>query len=139
MAARHEEAYHHVCGYTLTLGDPAFIHQHVVDAWAAQTASPGDKPIGLTFALAGLCLLNEKGFSGRQVQQAHMAMARRKQPWPGFVYPEHRGAVTAADVLLAPAGLARDRAIYEWCASVWAAWRGSHEAVAQMLADLGIV
>lgn len=47
-----EDAYHEVCAYTLTRGDPTFIHQHVVDAWAAQNAGPKSKPIGVFFALA---------------------------------------------------------------------------------------
>ena len=33
-----EDAYNELCCYTLTHGDPAFIHQHVVDAFAVQTA-----------------------------------------------------------------------------------------------------
>ena len=54
-----ERAYHEICCNTLTLGDPEFIHQHVVDAFAAQDANLGDKPIRLTFALVGLYLLIE--------------------------------------------------------------------------------
>jgi hypothetical protein len=50
------DAYHELCGYTLTHGDAAFIHQHVVDAFAAQHADAHSKPIGITFALAGLYL-----------------------------------------------------------------------------------
>ena len=38
-------AYHEVCAYTLTRGDAAFVHQLVVDAWAAQHASPASKPM----------------------------------------------------------------------------------------------
>jgi hypothetical protein len=33
-----EDAYHELCAYTLQRGDAAFIHQHVVDAFAAQRA-----------------------------------------------------------------------------------------------------
>ena len=47
--------------------DPAFIHQHVMDAWAVQTADELTKPIQLTFALVGLYLHVEMAFSGRQV------------------------------------------------------------------------
>jgi hypothetical protein len=135
--ARHDAdsagAYHHVCAYTLTLGDPAFIHQHVVDAFAAQTADAWTKPIGLTFALVGLYLLVEKQFSGRHVQRVHMALARHKEPWPRFALPEDRGPMTAADVVAAPPGPDRDRAIHAWCASVWAAYGESHGAVAHLL------
>jgi len=50
------DGYHELCGYTLTHGDPAFIHQDVVDASAAQSATAEAKPSTLTFALTGLCL-----------------------------------------------------------------------------------
>jgi len=33
-----ENAYHRLCAYTLQRGDATFIHQHVVDAFAAQRA-----------------------------------------------------------------------------------------------------
>ena len=74
-----EDLYHELCAYTLAHPSPAFIHQHVVDAFAAQRATEQTKPIGLTFALAGLYLHVEKGFSGKQVQRAHMDMGRRKR------------------------------------------------------------
>ena len=135
--ARHDAdsgcAYHHVCAYTLTLGDPDFIHQHVVDAFAAQTADARTKPVGLTFALVGLYLLVEKQFSGRHVQRVHMALARHKEPWPMFALPHDRGTMTVADVVAAPPGPDRDRAIHAWCASVWAAYGESHGAVARLL------
>jgi hypothetical protein len=34
--------------------DPSFIHQYVVDAFAAQQADEQTKPMKLTFALVGL-------------------------------------------------------------------------------------
>ncbi len=122
--------------YTLTLGDPTFIHQHVVDAWTAQHADPGGKPIALAFALAGLHLHLERGFSGREVQRAHMAMARatkETKEWPRFPIPEDRGAVTAIDVMRAAPGPDRVQALHAWCASVWAAFHESHRAVAELV------
>jgi hypothetical protein len=80
-------SYDELCAYTLTHGGAAFIHQHVVDAFTAQTADERTKPIALTFALAGLYLHVERQFSGREVQQAHQRLARRKQTWPSFVLP----------------------------------------------------
>src|SRR5438309_9926111 len=105
------DAFNELCYYTLAHGDPAFIHQHVVDAFAAQTADEQTKPIKLTFALVGLYLHVEKQFTGRRVQLAHMKLAREKHPWPPLVLPEATGAMTAADVLVAPAGPERDAAI----------------------------
>jgi len=138
-ASSEQEAYDELQGYTLAHGDPAFVHQHVVDAWAAQHADERTKPIGLTFALVGLYLHLERGFSGRQVQRAHMALARHKRAWPTFGLPQVRGSITATHVIAAPAGPERDRAIDAWCASVWGAFRESHRAVAELLEQHGIV
>lgn len=128
-----EQAYNELCCYTLALADPAFIHQHVVDAYAAQQAEEHTKPIALTFALVGLYLHVEKQFSGKRVQQAHMALARHKQRWPSFTLPNDRGAMTALDVLAAPPGPHRDDAIHAWCAAVWHALRDAREPVADLL------
>ena len=119
--------------YTLARGDSTFIHQHVVDAWAAQQADVQTKPIALAFALVGLCLHLERGFTGRQVQQAHMVLSKRSKHWPPFQLPQERGAVTSITVMAAPPGPERDRAIDDWCASVWNAFRDSHQAVAELL------
>ena len=129
------EAFDELCAYTLTHGGRAFIHQYVVDAYAAQTADARTKPIKLTFALVGLHLLCEKQFSGRQVQRVHMLLANRSHRWPNFPQPRDRGAITAADVLAAPAGPQRDAAIHAWCSSVWAAYRECHGAVAELLRE----
>ncbi len=133
-----EQAYHDLCCYTLAHGDPAFIHQHVVDAYAAQHADEKTKPIALTFALAGLYLHIEKEFSGKRAQQAHMALARHKQRWPSFSLPQDRGAMTAGDVLVAREGRERDQAIHAWCASVWDAFRENRSTVVELLRARGI-
>ncbi|HVC18876.1 MAG TPA: DUF5946 family protein [Vicinamibacterales bacterium] len=134
-----EDAFHELCGDTLTRGDAAFIHQHVVDARAAQRADEDTKPITLTFALVGLYLHLEAGRTGKQVQRAHMDLARRKQRWPSFPLPADRGSLTAADVMAVPAGPDRDGAIEAWCASVWHAYRESHDAVARLLRQHGLL
>jgi len=46
--------------YTLAHPGPASIHQHVVDAFTAQTGDRGLKPIAVAFALTGLCLYLER-------------------------------------------------------------------------------
>jgi hypothetical protein len=132
------DAYHELSCYTLAHGHPSFIHQHVVDAFAAQEADENTKPIALTFALAGLYLHVEKGLSGRQVQLAHMKMAQRKRQWPAFSLPRNRGTITAADVLKTTAGVERDQAIDAWCASVWDAFGGNRDAVVRLLAEYGL-
>ena len=133
-----QAAYDELASYTLTHAGAEFIHQHVVDAFAAQSATPATKPIGLTFALIGLYLHVERGFSGRQVQRAHMVLARRTRDWPTFPLPAERGSMTALDVMAVPAGAERDRAIDAWCAAVWEAYRESAPLVAQLAHEHGL-
>ena len=137
--APEQKAYDELQCYTLELGDPGFIHQHVVDAWAAQHADERTKPIGLTFALVGLCLHIEYGFTGRQVQQVHMKLSRLKRTWPYFPLPRERGSVTTIQVMAKQAGPERDQAIDSWCASVWGAFSDSHRAIADLLRHHGIM
>jgi hypothetical protein len=134
-----EDAYHEVSAYTLTHGDSSFIHQHVVDAWAAQRAHEGSKPIGVFFALVGLYLHVERGFTGREVQRAHMELARRPEAWPVGPLPAARGSITAVDVVATPEGPARDARISAWAGSVWAAYAESRERVEAVLRRRGII
>jgi hypothetical protein len=134
-----EEAYHELSAYTLSLGDRTFIHQHVVDAWAAQHAGAESKPIGVFFALVGLYLHVERGFTGREVQHAHMQLAKRKEPWPVGALPVGRGSVTALDVMAAPEGAERDAMIEQWARSVWEAYGESRERVQELLRRRGII
>src|SRR6186997_2266407 len=122
-----QEAYHELSAYTLMRGDPTFMHQHVVDAFAVQYSDELTKPIGLTFGLVGLYLKIEKKFTGRQVQLAHMQMARKKHVWPAFEIPISRGSMSPSDVIAAPPGPERDKAIDAWCLAVWAPWRSNRQ------------
>jgi hypothetical protein len=131
-----EQAYHELCAYTLTRADPAFIHQHVVDAFAAQDANESTKPITLTFALIGLHLHVDRGFTGRQVQRAHQWLARERRASPAFAVPENRGAMTAADVMVQPAGAERDAAIHGWAASVWRAFADHDQQTVEAVRNL---
>ena len=124
--------------YLYTMGRPGFILQHVVDAFAVQTADANSKPIAVVFGLVGLYLRVEKQFSGRQVQLAHMALGRRKRDWPAMHLPDDRGDMTIADVLAAPAGPERDLAIVNWCRSLWTACGGNRPAVLALLREYQI-
>ena len=132
------DAFNELSAYTLGHGDPAFIHQHVVDAFGAQMAQPGDKPIRLTFSLVGLYLHVEKGSTGRWVQRVHMQMGQKKRSWPAWTLPKDRGALTAVDVLRAAPGSERDQAIDAWCVSVWTAFRANRDGVVALLAEYGL-
>src|SRR5258708_31390603 len=105
--------------YLSTMDRPGFVLQHVVDAFAVQTANNESMPIGVVFGLVGLYLHVEKQFSGRQVQRVHMELGRRKREWPRLFVHEDRGSMTVADVLTASAGQQRDKAIDNWCSTVW--------------------
>jgi hypothetical protein len=110
-----EDAFDELCCDTLAHKDPSFIHQHVVDAFAAQRADEQTKPINLTLALVGLYLRVEKHFNGRTVQLVHMNLAKQQRTWPVFHLPGEREAMTAAEVLATPVGDERDDAIDAWC------------------------
>lgn len=126
--------------YAYTMGRPEFILQHVVDAFAVQTANDCSKPISVVFGLVGLYLHVERGFSGSEVQKAHMVLGRRKREWPAVTLPEDRGSMTVADVLAATAGHERDKAIDDWCRSVWTAFaKGNRQTVIALLRDYQII
>ena len=112
---------------TQTLGDPAFPHQYAVDAYAAQHATEDSPLIKTTFALVGLYLACERGFTGRAVQLEHMRLGRRgRKDWPRFFRRIH-APVTIAGVLAGRASL------HEWMASVWREWAPDHERVRALL------
>jgi hypothetical protein len=131
--ATDQELYDELSFYTLSHGDASFLHQHVVDAFAAQQADERSKPIATVFALVGLYLCIEKGFTGRQVQKAHMLLAKRRRQWPRLEPPQERGAITVSDVLAAAPGQARDEMIRTWCISVWQAWQGMQSQIRELV------
>jgi hypothetical protein len=124
--------------YAYTMGRPGFILQHVVDAFAVQTANDESKPIGVVFGLVGLYLHVEKQFSGHQVQRIHTELGRRKREWPRVYVPEDRGSMTVADVLAAPSGRERDMAIDSWCRSVWTAFGANRQNIIALLREFQI-
>jgi hypothetical protein len=136
MRISSQEAYDKLSLYTLSKRDPAFIHQYIVDAYAAQNADQNTKPITITFALIGLYLHLEKNYSGREVQLAHMKLGKIKNPWPSFDLPKNKGAATVFDVLKAKEGEARDKMISKWSASVWEAFKESHQKIENLLKSL---
>ncbi|HEX8982348.1 MAG TPA: DUF5946 family protein [Ktedonobacterales bacterium] len=118
--------------YTVTRGDSDFIHQLLVDTYAAQHVNALSRPIGIAFALIGLYLTYEKGYNGRQVQHTHMLLARRSKQWPTFQRPLSTGALTVFDVLQCEPGEALDSMLREWGDSVWEAWSAEHARVREL-------
>jgi Family of unknown function (DUF5946) len=141
QASTDQEAYNELAFYTLAHAakDRSFIHQYVVDAYAASHADEKSKPIYVAFALAGLYLHLEKGYTGRQVQLAHLELAKHKERLPRFDLPEDRPQWTIQRVLQASPGRQRDEAIDEWQRSVWQTWEKEHANVAQWIkSELGV-
>jgi len=134
------DKFHELTYYTLGHPDRLyFIHQHVVDAYQAQTADEKTKSIAITFSLLGLYLYLEKNYTGRQVQLAHMKLSQNKKAWPKFELPKEMGDITVSDVLKASPGPMRDAVIKDWCASVWKAYQNCHETVASLIrSELGV-
>ncbi len=128
-----QEDYNKLNYYTLSHQSPSFIHQHAVDAFAAQNADEHTKPITITFALIGLYLHIEKGYTGKEVQKAHMRLANHRLQWPSFDLPEERGSLTVTDVIKVPEGNKRDEMIDNWCISVWDAYRQIHEQIENLI------
>jgi hypothetical protein len=131
--ASDEQAYHLLLAYSF---EPAhyLVHQHVVDAYAAQTADEQTKPITLVFALAGLYLHFEKGMTGPEAQQAHICMANSRKDWPRLPLVSERGAMTASDVVQYTSGPERDAAIEQWAKCVWDAWQPVHAEISRLVA-----
>lgn len=128
-AVKQDDLYNQLAFYTLSHPDPSFIHQLVVDAYGAQHADESIKPIALVFSLIGLYLHLEKGYTGKQVQRAHMQLAKWPNTWPKLPLASRRGNVQIEHVLAAPPGPARDAVIEQWCASVWESWSESRPAI----------
>jgi hypothetical protein len=124
-----QNLYNELAFYTLQLGDSAFIHQHIVDAYAVQYAGPDTKPIGIVFGLIGLYLHVEKNFTGRQVQRAHMKLAQHRKHWIAPPIPKQLATIDVADVLAAEPGPARHAMIRRWCEAVWQDWHESRAAI----------
>jgi hypothetical protein len=130
-----QELFDELSFYTLAHGSPRFIHQHAVDAFAVQMADESTKTIKIFFGLMGLYLFVEKGFSGREVQRAHMNLAKKRMELPRPELPAERGAITVAELMAAEAGEARDKAIEAWCGSVWESCREARPIVVGFLRE----
>ena len=119
-------------GYTLTLGDADFVHQLVVDTYAASHWKEGMKTIRLAFALIGLYLVCERGYTGKEVQQMHMKLAKKSKVYPGFTLPYATATITVKDVLDVPEA-SRPAMILEWADSVWGIWRDQSDSIEELV------
>ena len=115
--------------FTQNSGDKDFIHQIAIDAYTAQHLGPKIKPIGGTFALIGLYLAFERGYTGRQVQLAHMALGKTRRDWPRFVMPVTRAGMTIHEVVNGLNGENFRERINSWAKAVWETWGDEHQRV----------
>ena len=123
------QAYSDLQCYSVAKQDPGFIHQHVVDTYAAQHAGGTTRNITVAFGLIGLYLALEKGYSGKQVQLAHMKIAKIRKDWPRLEPPAEPADLTVMDVLQAVTDAEKDEMIRRWMAAVWKSWADRHDWV----------
>jgi hypothetical protein len=122
--------------YTVAKQDPAFIHQHAVDAYEAQHVGGTTRNITVAFGLIGLYLALEKGYTGRQVQLAHMSIAKTREDWPRLEPPDQPAFVTVMDVLCAGTDAEKDVLVRKWMDAVWESWADRHAWVRKTTEDL---
>ncbi len=120
------QAYSDLMCYTVAKQDPEFIHQHVVDTYAAQHGGGSTRNITVAFGLIGLYLALEKGYTGKQVQKAHMRIAEVRKVWPRLEPPLRPAVLTVMDVLQAGTDGEKDAMIRKWMAAVWESWADRH-------------
>lgn len=122
--------------YTLAHEGGEFLHQHAVDAYAAQHVGVESKPIYQAAALIGLYLFCERGYAGRHVQRAHMALGNKMKNWPLFAASGELATLTVMNPLGVEAGSERDEAIRQWARAAWAMWHERHAEVEQRLMEM---
>jgi hypothetical protein len=86
-----------------------------------------------------LYLYIEKGLTGKQVQKAHMQLARQRRQWPQWEPPQERGTLGVSAVLAVQPGQERDEMIRNWCVAVWDAWKETQIQIRELVKqELGI-
>jgi hypothetical protein len=129
-----QEYFNELAFFTLNLNDEGFVHQYVVDAYTTQYADNNTKQISLAFALVGLYLFVEKGYSGRVVQRFHTLMSKNKIAWPNFTLPSNYDRdINILTVLACKSAKERISMIEKWCVSVWQTNKDNHEKVKNLV------
>ena len=105
------------------------LHQLTQDAYTGQHAGPRVPAIGIAFALIGLHLALDSGWSGNEVRAAHQYLAARHKVWPGFEPPSAPAALTVSHVAGSPTPEEHASRVRAWASSVWESWSAEHAAV----------
>ena len=83
---------------------------------------------------ASTCLWNTG--TGKEVQQAHMALGEQDRSWPEPGPPaDSHGEITVQAVLDAIPDDKRTRIIESWAESVWQTWESSHQWVKEVCGE----
>ena len=131
-----QELFHELSFYTLSHASANFIHQHAVDVFTAQKANQETKLIAIYYALVGLYLYIEKGYTGKQVQNMHLKLSQGSKTFEPFDLPVEKGDITIVDVIQVEPGLKRDAMIKSWCEDVWSAYKHERPRVAALLGSV---
>jgi len=105
------------------------LHQLTEDAYAAQHAGLRVPAIGMAFALIGLHLALDEGWTGTAIRAAHQYLAAHYKDWPQFAAPAEPAALTVAHVAGSPTPEEHASRVGAWAASVWESWSAEHRAV----------
>jgi hypothetical protein len=125
-----QELYMTVVGHELThIPKLGRLHQLTEDAYGAQHAGPRVPAIGMAFALIGLHLVLDAGWSGTAVRAAHQYLAAHYKNWPRFTAPGQPAVLTVAHVAGSPTPEVHASRVRAWAASVWESWSTEHQAV----------
>jgi len=124
------ELYMTVVGHELShIPQLGALHQLTEDAYSAQHAGARVPAIGMAFALIGLHLALDDGWSGNAVRAAHQFLAARHNEWPHFEPPSTPASLTIAHVAGSPTPEEHASRVRAWSASVWESWSAQHAAV----------
>jgi hypothetical protein len=110
-------------------------HQLLVDTYAAQHAGDRSPAIATAFALIGLCLTLDHGWSGIDVRDIHQQLASRYRDWPSFSRPPGQVDTTIQDLALAGSPADYAAILQRWAGAVWAWWREEHRRVEALLGE----
>jgi hypothetical protein len=128
--------YGEVIGYELAhVAELGLFHQLMVDTYAAQHAGGRASALNVAFAVIGLYLALEMGWSGDRVRDAHRFLANRFRTWPSLEPPPDGAGLTVIDVAMAGSAQEHGERIEAWALSVWRRWQPLHGAVAELISE----
>jgi Family of unknown function (DUF5946) len=114
------------------------VHQMTVDTYAVQHAGGRHPDKSIFIHLCGLNLMHERGFKPPAVAPVLQRIAGAMTHWPHFDPPAEQGGVTIADVIADASPHEHIAAVGAWSKQVWSAWSEHHDAIKEMIDQLGV-